>query len=92
MKDARTQSQSPAIDIEGVLIFDLFAIRSREPFIVMYGFSSAYGYKLEDWQKEIVQKNLESRAIFEKWQAIGKECKTGARPLPEWVTDSKVQR
>lgn len=82
--------QSPSLPIAGLLLFDLFEIRHSEPFIVMYGFSSGYGYQLEGWQKKLVHKTLHNRMVFEKWQAIGTECKAGTRPLPEWVRNAAV--
>lgn len=81
---------SSSTPIEGVLFFDLFSIRHSEPFLVMYGFSVAYGYKLEPRQAKEVTRSLHSRMIFEKWRDIGLECKAGTRPLPEWVKDAKA--
>jgi len=83
--------ESRSTPIEGVLFFDLFSIRLAEPFLVMYGFSVAYGYQLEDFQKKQIAKSLHSRMIFEKWVEIGKDCKAGKRPLPEWVKDATVK-
>jgi len=80
--DAITASPSPAI--AGGLEFDLFQIRTSEPFIAMYGISSAFGYELPLWQKLLVRKSMTSRAIFEKYQQLGKDMKAGLKPFPEW--------
>lgn len=90
--DAITASPSPAIAIEGVLLFDLFSMRYREPFIVMYGISAAFGYKPTTDQVKLIRKNLENRATFEKWRAFGDELKAGKKPFPEWLTRSEVTR
>jgi hypothetical protein len=81
---------SQSTPIEGVLFFDLFGIRHKEPFLVMYGFSAAWGYELTEKQMKLVKRSLHSRAIYEKWFEIGKECKAGTRPLPEWVKSAKA--
>lgn len=86
--DARTQSDSVATApaIEGILLFDLFAIRYREPFIVMWGISAAFGYKPTTDQVKIIRKSMDNRAYFERWRAVGDELKAGTKPFPEWLT------
>jgi hypothetical protein len=88
--DAITASQSPAID--GVLLFDLFSIRTSEPFLVMYGISAAFGYKPTADQVKLIRKNMGNRAIFEKWEKLGQEMKAGTRPFPEWLTKVEAVR
>lgn len=84
-------NESRSTPIDGVLFFDLFAIRHSEPFLVMYGFSVAYGYELTEEQDRLVKRTMHNRFIFEKWMAVGAECKAGKRPLPEWVKNATVK-
>jgi hypothetical protein len=76
---------SSSLPIEGVLLFSLFEIRHSEPFIVMYGFSAAWGYQPTAEQKKLIYSSMYRRTVFESFMKIGAECKAGTRPMPEWV-------
>lgn len=84
MKTKTYRSDSVVIE---TLEFDLFAVQrvTTEPFITMYAISSAWGYKLEVWQVDIVSRTTANRGLFDKWLAVGKELKAGTRPFPEWL-------
>lgn len=83
--------ESRSTPIEGMLTFDLFSIRHSEPFIVMYGFSAAWGYEPTAEQKKLIGSSMYRRTVFESFMKIGAECKAGTRAMPEWAKDVRVR-
>jgi len=72
---------------DAAVVFRLYEVPSREPFLLMYGFCSGWSkdFRLEPWQQKLVERRLSNRAVFERGQGIGRAVRSGEKPMPSWL-------